>query len=87
MTTLKAALKDWHDWEGAGARLADCLGLSANEREHEKAMWWVSNPLGNMLGETLDKLVALGVLEQNEQGEYRWNQSFPGTLREYVESW
>ena len=86
--TLKEALTDWTDWDGAAFELACALGLIKNEpfmfQTHAKHVFWSNNPLGNALHEALQKLVGLGILEEREEpdNQFRWNPHFKGSWEE-----
>lgn len=77
MHTLRAALKDWTDFDCAAHALAQALGVlpyDAEMREH-KAVYWSNNSLGNLLHRQLEQLVAEGILEKLED-QYRWRESY-----------
>ena len=83
--TLREALPDWHDWDGAAYHLAVCLGLMNDEpglfETRAKHVLWSNNPIGNMLYGMLDQLVAAGVLESRDEPDkqFRWNAAFRGS--------
>jgi hypothetical protein len=78
-------LRDLQDWDGAARLLAICLGLVPNEEGwgRTKHVFWSNNPLGNLLYETLESLVQVGVLESRDEPDkqYRWNPAFRGSDR------
>jgi len=41
-----------------------------------KWIFWTDNPIGNMLHSILEILVEAGVLEKNEDEQYRYNPDF-----------
>jgi hypothetical protein len=45
--------------------------------------FWSNNPVGNLLYETLESLVQVGVLESRDEPDkqYRWNPAFRGSDR------
>ena len=86
MTTLKLALENWEDVDVAIGSLAECLGLRVSGSDHSTAFYWTKTPLSSVLCYILNSLVQVGVLEQNDDGEYRWNQAFPPSLDQYYES-
>lgn len=83
--SLRDALGDWTDWDGAAFRVAVCLGLMRDEPEllpgRAKHLFWSNNPVGNALYRILDELVAAGVLETCDEPDrqYRWNSAFHGS--------
>jgi hypothetical protein len=80
MATLRTALTDWTDIDGAAHVLAQCLGVVPSGLQMQEIKWvyWSSNPLGNMLYRTLDRLAELGVLEKREEPDlqYRWCSAY-----------
>lgn len=64
--------------------LAIALGLMTEETNYQvdaKYVFWSHNPIGNMLHDTLESLVRLGILETkeiNDENCYRWNPLFKG---------
>lgn len=86
LQTLKAALAEWADIEAAEYVLGLCLGLysaDANPRDL-KHVFFSNNPVGNLLHQILDELVANGILEARDEPdfEFRWNRSFKGSWEE-----
>lgn len=49
-----------------------------------KWVFWSQNPIGNMLFEMLESLAEQKVIEENEDGQYRYNPQFvpPWTSKE-----
>jgi hypothetical protein len=91
MTPLSERLKDWKEIDGALYDLGVVLGLWQDTpeggfwlRQAPKWVFWTNNPIGNALYETLQRLVAIGVLEvrQNDELEYRWNSQTTKSLLE-----
>jgi hypothetical protein len=83
--TLKAALQDWTDWDGAGYSMAVALGLIdpglSPFSTKAKHVFWSNNAVGNALHQFLDALVSLGVLERRDEPDrqYRRNRAYRGT--------
>jgi hypothetical protein len=82
--TLKEALQNWTDFDGAMYELALCLGLMTPEVDtfaSTKHVYWSDNPVGNALYATLDELTQYGVLEKRDEPDYqfRWNPDFRGS--------
>ena len=86
MKTLKEMLAEWTDWDGAMYEMGACMGLwepwpvGGAWPRHIKHVMWSNNPIGNMLMDQLDLLVAQGVLEKREEPDlqFRWNSAFKG---------
>jgi len=85
LETLKDALSDWNDIDGATWAVAICFGLMTPETSYQmdaKHVFESRNPIGDMLRDIVVRLVAEGVLEQveiNDDECYRWNPSFKGS--------
>ena len=84
MDTLKQALTEWTDWDGATFCLARCLGLMGPEVDfpvRAKHVFWSNNPVGNMLHEVLKHLIGQGILEVHPEDDtiIRWNSAFVGS--------
>ena len=83
--TLRHALSEWTDWDGAAYRLAVSLGLVQDEpgvfQVKAKHIFWSSNLVGNTLYAILEQLVAAQILELREEPDkqFRWNSKFDGT--------
>lgn len=80
--TLREALREWTDFDGAEHALALCLGLMSpgiSFATDAKHVYWTNNPVGNVLSEILQELTRVGILELNDDLQYRWNPSFRGT--------
>jgi len=79
-------MKEWSDWDGAARWLATCLGLMPDEPGwgRTKHVFWSNHPIGNVLYETLERLVQVGVLESRDEPDkqYRWNPAFRGSWEE-----
>ena len=84
--TLRDGLTEWTDWDVAGFSLAVCLGLMPAQEGWglTKPVFWSDNPIGNVLYQILDELVAIEVLERREEPDrqYRWNPRFKGSWEE-----
>lgn len=79
VTDLRSALSEWADFDLAEFALARCLGIIdpvVSWSPSYKYLFWSNNPVGNGLADILDRLVAMGALETNDDQQYRWNQSF-----------
>ena len=77
---LKELLQDWTDFDRAQHALAVCLGLMPDDWEwvlqNAKWVFWSSNPTGEILGDLLNDLVDLGVVEKDEDGRFRYSRRF-----------
>lgn len=85
---LRDNLRGWDDYDVAAYKLGISLGIfepddgSYDQFRDNKGVFWVSNPLGNFLHETLERLEDLGILEHDQQGhKYRWKD---GVVRELL---
>lgn len=81
--TLKEALQSWQDPDGAAFDLGVCLGLWEDSQAAflaNKGVFWADNALGNCLTAMLDQLVAVGLLERNDDDQYRWVDTGPPAL-------
>lgn len=84
--SLREALGEWCDWDGAAFALAVCLGLIEGRPGafgRAKHVFWSDHPVGNVLYGMLDQLVSVGVLEVREEPDrqYRWNAAFRGSWK------
>lgn len=82
LTTLKQNLENWTDFDVASHQLAICLGLMPPDisfSKKAKHVYWTDNPVGDTLYQTLRALIAIGVLEENEDKQMRWNPAFKGS--------
>ena len=82
--TLKDALSEWQDIDGAAHDLAICLGLmdeSVDFATDAKHVYWSKNPVGTALDQCLQELGKAGILEFRDEPDfqYRWNRSFKGS--------
>jgi hypothetical protein len=77
-TVLKDLLADWADFDAAEYYLAVSLGLMADEPGPLRHKWvfWSNNPTGEMLGRWLRDLVALGVLQENDDQQFRFSPDY-----------
>lgn len=77
---LRDLLSDWSDFDVAQHALGICLGFMPDDSEfltlRGKWIFWSANPMGATLGRLLHDLVTVGVLEENEDGQFRYNASF-----------
>ena len=80
--TLRKGLAEWVDGDVAPYYVAVALGIAPDPGDEwqdwggKRWVFWSNNPLGNTLFAMVEQLVAVGVLEQNPDGLYRWNASF-----------
>lgn len=79
--TLKSALCEWTNWDGAAYRLAIALGVMQPADSFQTTMkhvFWSDNPLGSALYHILDTLVSAGVLLRRDEPDIqlRWNDAF-----------
>ena len=74
-------LKDWSDFDGAQHAVAVCLGLMPNDwswvlKKKVKGVFWTQNEVSDLLYGVLEGLVGLGVLEKNDDDQFRYNTQF-----------
>jgi hypothetical protein len=77
---LRHSLGDWTDFDAAGYRLGEILGVIPPERSFGsvKGSFWIDGfPLGIMLDEILESMVKAGFLEKNDDLQHRWNPVQP----------
>lgn len=77
---MQEHFKDWVDFDQAAFRIAVTLGL-VDEKINpcapgQKWIFWSNNPFGNALMGIITSLVEMQVLEENEEGQYRWNAAW-----------
>lgn len=77
-------MADWTDWDIAAYELARALGvMREGGRFHMEAkhVFWSDHPIGNMLDDMLQRLVAVGILQNRAEpdDQYRWNPDFRGS--------
>ena len=81
--SLREALDEWADWDGAAYLLAVCLGLMPEGifQNRAKHVFWSNHEVGSVLYSMLDQLVAIGVLETRDEPDkqYRWSRTFRGS--------
>lgn len=80
--TLKNALENWMDFDGAQYELAKTLGIMTEADDFcttVKHVFWTNNSLGNSLSDILESLVDAGVLLQNDDQEFKWNSDYRGS--------
>ena len=74
--SLRERLRDWLDWDSAAYWLAVSLGLMRDEprlfQTRAKHVLWSNHPIGNLLHEMLDRLVAAGVLETRDEPDRQY---------------
>jgi hypothetical protein len=81
MLRIDELLKNWEDPDIAEYYLACLLGLTKYDTTYDefrrtKGLYWTKNDVGDSLFEFLERLVALKVLEKDEDSRYRWNSDF-----------
>lgn len=72
----------WYDCDQAGHALVAALGLYNCEGTtfgNAKWVWWTDNPVGNAVHEFLDKLADAGLLEKNEDEQFRIREGYDPT--------
>lgn len=77
---LPEILAEWTDFDVAGYRLGRFIGAVPQERSFGsmKGAFWIDGfPLGIMLDEMLESMVKAGVLQKNDDLQYRWNPVQP----------
>jgi hypothetical protein len=82
--TLRERLQDWTDWDGAAWELGVTLGLWPEFGQEPgqdpwhgfKGIIWSANPVGDRLSDMLISMTVAGMLECNEEQQYRWNPAF-----------
>ncbi|MER6123063.1 hypothetical protein ABT173_10335 [Streptomyces sp. NPDC001795] len=77
---LSEILAEWTDFDVAGYRLCKFLGVIPPERSFGsmKGHFWIDGfPLGIMVDEILESMVKAGVLQKNDDPQYRWNPVQP----------
>jgi hypothetical protein len=76
---LKYRLRNWTDTDVAEYELGVLLGLwpEWNGWRGLKWVFWVLNPLGEMLHRQLEDMVVLGMLLKDEKGSrFKWNEAY-----------
>jgi hypothetical protein len=79
LSSLKASLAEWTDYDVALFRLAVVLGVMGPGEFVDirlKYVFQTDNPLLSALTDVLDRLVAAGMLERTPGAAYRWNAAF-----------
>lgn len=72
MLPLCKRLKDWQDPDFAQFHLGVVLGLFDDLRPPPKWVFGSANPLADVLNDLLQQLVRSGLLELNDDAQYRW---------------
>lgn len=88
---LQERLEEWTDFDGAAYELGVSLGFFEDYRtaggmwlDHaEKFIFWVRNPIGDFLFETLEQMTSLGILEMDDDHRVRW---VDGKVRELIDA-
>ena len=78
---LNELLKDWEDQDISTYYLACCLGFMEYDSTfarflESKHVFWTGNPTSNFLYEMLGKMSEIGMLEFNDNDQYRWNAAY-----------
>jgi multicopper oxidase len=73
LVMLKRLLTNWSDFDAAQRAIAICFGLMTADTPALNVKWvfWTDNPISRMLTQTLNALVESGVLETNEDEQFR----------------
>lgn len=72
----------WLDFDVIQHEVALRLGLYQNEQNPEPCMrdfkwlYWTSNVYSNELCKIVASMVTMGLLERNEEEQYRWAKNF-----------
>ncbi|MGL5807956.1 MAG: hypothetical protein ACRC2R_07890 [Xenococcaceae cyanobacterium] len=77
--TLKRELNDWVEIDTAIHILGYCCGFIQEGERFPKYVYWSINPIGDLISDTLFRMVDLGILERRDDRndiELRWNPSF-----------
>ena len=80
--TLKTRLCEWTDFDFACHELACVLEVYSSEVDEtltwggKKWVYWSDNHLGNTLYKILLSLVDCGVLEKNDEDQFRYSRCF-----------
>lgn len=77
---LPEILAEWTDFDQAGYRLGTFLGAIPADRGFGsmKGHFWIDGfPLGIMVDEILESMVKAGVVQKNDDLQYRWNPEQP----------
>jgi hypothetical protein len=81
MMPLSERLKEWQDFDYAQYHLGVVLGLFQDMKPEDriafdrvpKWLLWTNNPLSNTLGNILNQMLEIGVLECDDDQSFRWN--------------
>lgn len=85
MRALRERLADWVDADGAAYELGVVIGVIPKEFggtpgtdpwHGTKGIFWSANLLGDTLYRMLNQLSDAGVLENDDNQRYRWNESY-----------
>lgn len=79
---LSERLKDWQDFDVASYNLGVVLGLFEDVELSEcifnkapKWIFWTNNPMGTMFSNMLNQLLEVGILESNNDQQFRWDSN------------
>lgn len=86
--TLAETFHDWLDFDGAEFELAKCLGLMPNTPWDPslKSMFWTNNVFSIGLYSMIEELVKMGVLEMNDERQFRYNATWDHDKASDIES-
>ena len=78
---IRKLFRDWVEPDVAHYYLACLIGIMVLDESQEgwirvKGVFNTNNPVGNCLCALLEQAVAEGMLETNEDIQYRWNPTF-----------
>ena len=78
---IRKLFADWVEPEDAHYYLACLLGIMGHDESQEawmrvNSVFYTNNPVGNCLFDMLRQAVAGGMLETNDDEQFRWNKSF-----------
>jgi hypothetical protein len=81
--TAKELFADWQDPDFAEYYLACLLGVmdfdpTWDTFRKNKGVFSTGNKVGDALFDMLEQMVTAGMLEKNDDLQYRWNASFKG---------
>lgn len=72
---------EWVDFDIAATALFKSIGLYKCDEAlgNAKWVWWVNNLIGNKTAEFLDSLVKVGILEKNDDNQFRIKEGYDPT--------
>ena len=89
---IRSLFEDWVEPDFAEYYLACLLGMMTfkpgmDEWIRVKSVFDTNNEVSRALFKLLECAVEVGLLEKNDDGQYRWNKEFEGNLRWNKEWW